>query len=242
MKRVSVMLIAFALLISLCGFAAADSFSIEGEWTLIDFHTGDEETDAVMKMVLDNGTMTMIFKEDGTYSLDVEFMGQTNSQTGTWILIGTSLIMDGSVTTLEIDGDTITINEDGSTMTMVRAGAQGAINWSQYGSYTDDGTGLFGQWKMEAIETEDAETQNIYDLILSYGSATLSFDNGVATRLLDIFGNQQSQEMTYELIEANRLLVKTDDDFMIVEYSIVGDTLTWNNTIAKIVFTFSRIY
>ncbi|MCR4577058.1 MAG: hypothetical protein K5784_04055, partial [Clostridiales bacterium] len=98
------------------------------------------------------------------------------------------------------------------------------------------------QWKMETIETDDAETQSIYDLILSYGSATLSFDNGVATLLLDIFGNQQSQEMTYELIEANRLLVKTDDDFTIVEYSVVGDTLTWNNTIAKIVFTFSRIY
>lgn len=124
-KQVLTILMALAMIASLaaCGGSGGDSGdkSAAGTYKLITLNTDGMEM-SVEEMAALFGTeieVTLEMKEDNSFTLDMGFLGEGESVSGTWKMDGSDLILsaEGDNLSVDYDGKTIVVDLDGEGLT-----------------------------------------------------------------------------------------------------------------------------
>ena len=238
MKKLALIL-AMALMFSLAiGNLAFAERGLEGKWKALSVEVDDEETMQAYDVILKNGEMYFTF-DKGSYMIEMQIMGLNESSNGTYTVIGDYLSMsDLGVVKYTINGDTLVLEDNGSKFTLTYAGddAQAA---SLISPETEGEVSLFGTWKMVDVQCDDEEMQNLYNMVLQYGAVTLAINEDNYTLTVKILGQEQSEQAQC-VISENNIVSITDDSIALIEYSLNGNQLSWNNVYTGFNATFEK--
>ena len=118
-KRMSVivLLLAVLLLLTACG---GKEINIEGTWDVVDAKSEDnaEAIAASMAQIKElGGTLTLTF-QDGKMTLNMEVLGQSQTNETTYEIKDGKLVTEGSELGIRLDGDTLTLTEGNDSMTL----------------------------------------------------------------------------------------------------------------------------
>ena len=118
-KRLAViaLLLAVVLLLTACG---RKEINIEGTWDVVDAKSEDnaEAIAASMAQIKElGGTLTLTFK-DGKMTLNMEVLGQSQTNETTYEIRDGKLVTEGSTLEIRLDGDTLTLTEGNDSMTL----------------------------------------------------------------------------------------------------------------------------
>ena len=118
-KRMSViaLLLAVLLLLTACG---GKEINIDGTWDVVDAKSEDnaEAIAASMAQIKElGGTLTLTF-QDGKMTLNMEVLGQSQTNETTYEIKDGKLVTEGSELGIRLDGDTLTLTEGNDSMTL----------------------------------------------------------------------------------------------------------------------------
>ena len=177
--------------------------------------------------------------DNGTYTIEIQMMGLNDQNSGTYTVIGDYLSMsDLGIVKFTISGDTLVLEDGGSRFALTYAGDDEQTD-SNISPEADGEVSLFGTWKMVGIQCDDEEMQNLYNMVLQYGAVTLAINEDNYTLTVKILGQEQSEQAQCVMSE-NNIVSITDDSIALIEYSLNGNQLSWNNVYTGFNATFER--
>ncbi len=233
------LLLAMAAMTGAVGEAATDlATQIEGTWEITEIKgipdANEDEVSAAMGMIKSmGGSITMTF-HNGTVTMDMTFMGQSQSEDSTYSVSGNQIVFAGTALECIISGDQMTLTDGTTSMVLTRSGSQPA---------PENMNSLIGSWKViEDVILEGSKgtlMANIKEYFDAGNVFILTFeDNGRVTLKIEggdgsmddeadyvVNGNQvtiadeHTCTFNFDTLEGKFLMILVQDqDEMVLEY------------------------
>ena len=180
---------------------------IEGTWDLTDVKgipgEDEDQISAAMGMIKSmGGSITMTF-HNGTVTMNMSFMGQSESEDSTYSISGNQIAFAGTTLECIISGDQMTLTDGTTSMVLTRSGsAQPA---------PQDQNSLIGSWKVIEDVILEGSTGTLMANIKEYFDAgnvfILTFeDNGQVTLKIEGGDGSMDDEASY-VVNGNQVII-----------------------------------
>ena len=234
-RKLTALLMVLAMVLTFaCGASGETAVDVEqaiqGTWEIAGV-TGVEDVDedtvaSAMQMIKAmGGSITLTF-ENGTCTMEMSFMGQSESESFAYTINDGKLNMGDSDLDVTLDGDTLTLSGEGYGMILSRPGAAPAVKPE----------GLPGQWKVTGINIAEGSEDTLASRIKAYfddgGVFTMTFTEEQVTIALDS-GESETADYaaddeslligeiaaTYAIDDAGILHIVEGQDEIVLEYA-----------------------